>query len=343
MDIPPPPPPPPSPEDTPPQQPPHDAPPSSYAAPPPYAKQPYEQQGTPPYAGPGQPSYPGQDRPPQGGRPYGAPGPYNPPPQQPGGTGNPYAGGPYGSGPAGGNPYAQRPYPGHPGNPGPAGPPGYPGGWYPPPPTNTNGMAIASLVTSFTCIPLLGAIFGLVGLKQIKRRGERGKGLAVAGLVLSTIGTLGLALIITLGVLGVLDDGNTRVDRLEVGQCFNTVDSSLGDYRGDGERSTTVDVVKCAEKHDAEAFAIFGVEPGSGGGYPGVDAISAIAESKCASLADEYAAGVPWENSVDIYYYMPPPDGWRRGDHSVTCFFGATDGKVTGSVKDGGPSKGFGV
>lgn len=47
-----------------------------------------------------------------------------------------------------------------------------------------NGMAIAGFVCSFF-IPLLGIIFSAVALGQIKRRGGRGHGLAVAGLIIS--------------------------------------------------------------------------------------------------------------------------------------------------------------
>lgn len=47
-----------------------------------------------------------------------------------------------------------------------------------------NGMAIAGFVSSFF-IPLLGIIFSAIALGQIKRRGGRGHGLAVAGLVIS--------------------------------------------------------------------------------------------------------------------------------------------------------------
>ncbi|MET9223479.1 DUF4190 domain-containing protein [Streptomyces sp. NPDC003300] len=355
MDIPPPPPPPPSSDDAPPSQPPHDAPTSPYAGLPSYPQKPYDQQGGPPYSGPGQPTY--------GGPSSGGPGPYGsvPPPysgQQPPGSAPPYGGqapypgqapysgqppyggqgphggqAPYGGNPYGGqNPYGPQPYPGYPQT----------AGWYNPQ-ANTNGMAIASLVVGFTCIPVLGVIFGLVALSQIKKRGERGKGLAIAGLILNGVATVLLAVFIALGVAGAFDDGNTRVDRIRVGQCFNTVDSSLGDYGGDGARSTTVDVVDCSEEHDAEAYAIFTVDAADDGGYPGTDRISAVAESKCASYADDYADGTPWEKSADVYYYMPPADGWRRGDHKVTCFFGATHGSMTGSVKDGGTNSGFGV
>ena len=66
----------------------------------------------------------------------------------------------------------------------PYGPYGYPG------PRPTNGMAIASLVCAFLFAPL-GIIFGHISLSQIKRTGEDGHGLAVAGLVISYLITIG--------------------------------------------------------------------------------------------------------------------------------------------------------
>jgi hypothetical protein len=50
----------------------------------------------------------------------------------------------------------------------------------------TNVLAILSLVCAFLCSPL-GLILGLVARSQIKRSGERGDGLAVAGIVLSIL------------------------------------------------------------------------------------------------------------------------------------------------------------
>jgi hypothetical protein len=279
-----------------------------------------------------------------------APGPYDPAPPY---SGNPYGGdSPYGRGntySGGGSPYSENPYGGASpyGGSGPYGPQPYPGPprpagvWYPPP-VSTNGMAIASLVTSLSCIPLLGAVFGLVGLSQIRKRGERGKGLAVAGLVINSLCTLGIALLIVLAALGVLDEDGTPIARIEVGQCFNGVGGSLTDGGGD-THPTSVRIVECAEEHDAEAFAVFAIVAPDDGGYPGVERISAIAESKCASLADDYAAGVPWENSAAVDHFMPSSDGWRHGHHSVICFFDALHGKATGSVKDGEHGSQFGV
>lgn len=66
----------------------------------------------------------------------------------------------------------------------------YGAGRYPyPPPAQTNSMAIASLVCSFLFFPL-GIVFGHVSLSQIKRSGEGGRGLAIAGLVISYVITV---------------------------------------------------------------------------------------------------------------------------------------------------------
>lgn len=57
----------------------------------------------------------------------------------------------------------------------------------------TNGFAIAALVTSLVLAPL-GIIFGHLALSQIRRTGEAGRGLAIAGLVIGYVWTA-LALI----------------------------------------------------------------------------------------------------------------------------------------------------
>ncbi len=53
----------------------------------------------------------------------------------------------------------------------------------------TNTMAILSLVFAFI-FPVMGVVFGIISLNQIKKTGEGGKGLAMAGLITSSIFTL---------------------------------------------------------------------------------------------------------------------------------------------------------
>ena len=71
--------------------------------------------------------------------------------------------------------------------------------YYPAPVPTTNGLAITSLVLGIVWLSglgsLLAVIFGHVARGQIRRTGQRGKGLATAGLIL---GYLGVAVIVTL-------------------------------------------------------------------------------------------------------------------------------------------------
>ncbi len=123
----------------------------------------------------------------QGGYPQGG---YSPTGQAP-----PPAGYPAGSPQQGNVPGAYQPPPG----PGywPQQQPGYT------PTARTNGPAIASLVLGLLWIfwlgSLAGLILGLVALKQIKARNERGRGIAIAGIVLSALGLAGFILLIIIG------------------------------------------------------------------------------------------------------------------------------------------------
>lgn len=89
----------------------------------------------------------------------------------------------------------------------------YPG-YSPPPPYQpqyaqsgrTNGLAIASMVLGIVWLWWVGSalalIFGFIALNQIRQRGESGKGMAIAGIVLGAVGAvtfLGMILLISLG------------------------------------------------------------------------------------------------------------------------------------------------
>jgi hypothetical protein len=52
----------------------------------------------------------------------------------------------------------------------------------------TNVLAIVSLVTSILGLSIVGVITGHIGMNQITKTGESGRGLAIAGLVLGYLG-----------------------------------------------------------------------------------------------------------------------------------------------------------
>lgn len=49
-----------------------------------------------------------------------------------------------------------------------------------------NTMAVLSLLSVFVLFPL-GFVLGIIALRQIKKTGESGKGIAIAGIVISLI------------------------------------------------------------------------------------------------------------------------------------------------------------
>jgi hypothetical protein len=108
--------------------------------------------------------------------------------------------------------------------PGPAGYPSYPGypgapGYYPgaydpyrpSKPPGTNGMAIASLVISLCSLILccgatgfIGVILGIVGMRESKRAGQEGYGIALTGVIIGGICTVFWALMLVLYAIGTL-------------------------------------------------------------------------------------------------------------------------------------------
>ena len=71
-----------------------------------------------------------------------------------------------------------------------------PGGYYAPP---TNTLAILALVLSFV-VSIGGIICGHIALAQIKRTGEGGRGLAIAGLIIGYVFT-GIVVLYLIGVI----------------------------------------------------------------------------------------------------------------------------------------------
>ncbi|MCU1482368.1 MAG: hypothetical protein JWQ19_3154 [Subtercola sp.] len=63
----------------------------------------------------------------------------------------------------------------------------------------TNVLAIVSLVVSIVGFTIIGIILGFVALSQIKRTGEGGRGLALAGIIIGFVElVLGIVLFIVI-------------------------------------------------------------------------------------------------------------------------------------------------
>ncbi|EFL34616.1 conserved hypothetical protein [Streptomyces viridochromogenes DSM 40736] len=212
---------------------------------------------------------------------------------------------------------------------GPYGPAGRPYGA----PVSVNALAVAALALGVLCfLPAAGLVLGLIALWQIRRSGQSGRGMAIAGAVLSSVGIVLWAVTLSTGVASdaweEFKDGARGNESLSLrkGDCFN----APGGLEGD---TYDVDRVSCAGGHDGEVFAVVTLP---GGAFPGDAKVTDIADEKCYALQDQYAMDT-WAmpGDVDVYYLMPSRDSWRYGDRAITCVFGNTDGKagLTGSLR----------
>lgn len=124
--------------------------------------------------------------------------------------------------------YGEQPQYGQPGFGAPAGPGGY--GGYVPPQQEKNGFAIAGLILFFTVV--LGLIFSILGLVRSGKVGGKGRGLAIAGLVLSLLAGAGY------GALGVFAANSTQLDPgcTSAESSFRSMQSKL---TADGNKLTT--------------------------------------------------------------------------------------------------------
>ena len=212
---------------------------------------------------------------------------------------------------------------------GPAAPLGRPYGT----PVSVNALAVAALVLGVLCfLPAAGLVLGLIALWQIRRSGQSGRGLALAGAVLSAVGTVLWVVVLSTGaaseVWEAFKDGarGNEVLSLEKGDCFD----APGGLEGD---TYDVDRVPCEGRHDGEVFAVVTLP---GGAFPGNGKVTDLAGEKCYALQDQYAMDT-WAMpaDVDVYYLLPSRESWRFGDRAITCLFGDTEAglKLTGSLR----------
>lgn len=95
-----------------------------------------------------------------------------------------------------------------------------------PPQQGSNGMAIAGFVLAFFCTPL-GLIFSILGLRNAKNAGGKGRGLALAGIVISIAAMIIGVAVVIFGMKAAsnstaLDPGCTSAE-----SKITTLDSSL--------------------------------------------------------------------------------------------------------------------
>jgi hypothetical protein len=169
-----------------------------------------------------------------------------------------------------------------------------------------------------------------VALGQVKRRGQQGRGLAVAGLSLSAVWVLGWVVLIVVAVTSSAGrDGSGAVDRagtlsleeLRPGDCINGLKESV--------RITSVDAVPCASPHQAEVYGVFTLAAGP---WPGDAEATRLSEDGCTERLESYAPAAVDDDSISVFFLYPNTAMAWRQDRSVICV-AMHDTPQTGSIR----------
>lgn len=212
--------------------------------------------------------------------------------------------------------YQQYPqYPAQPGYPAYPPPGQYP---YPPPPTGPNYWAIVSLIFGIIGGVLISVVCGIVGLRRAKE-GRGGRGMAIAGLVLSALWVVGI--VVAIALAAVFDKGTVSATDVKAGDCLKELpDSGL---------VVTVDTAPCSEPHKGEIFSVIAMPDGD---FPGQAAIEEY-QNRCAPELADYSPQAAVDPAIGLFVLYPSEDSWGRGDRTVTCI-ATSETPRTGTLKN---------
>ena len=105
----------------------------------------------------------------------------------------------------------------------PNGQPGWSGSYGSVPPEANqkyNGLAIAGFICSFL-VSLLGLILSIVGLNQIKKQGGKGKGLAIAGIIISAAGMVIQVILVIALIVGGASYASKAIDEAKTDSFYS--------------------------------------------------------------------------------------------------------------------------
>jgi hypothetical protein len=183
---------------------------------------------------------------------------------------------------------------------------------------STSGWAVASFILGIFAVVPLSVIFGFVGLQRIRRLGQRGKGLAIAGLILSLI-WVGVFVAVSALSNGtatrqsatgkITHRGDLGVFALATGDCFDNPTNT--------KDIESVTAIPCTQAHDSQVFAKFDLS-GDDSAYPAPDALTKMADTGCNSRTG--SIDKPKTNShMTIRVLFPEQDAWADGQRTVSC------------------------
>lgn len=231
--------------------------------------------------------------------------------------------------------------------------PAYPGGPHPagsPPSKAMAGWALGLAVVGCATITwVISVVLAIIVLAESGRDSQdRGKGMAIAALVINGLWVVVLVLGLAAGFApsdsGSVEGGRQPVDirtndeprrvvpsMLQVGDCFN--DNALAGLATSDADATSefVTVLPCERRHDFEVFYLFSLR---GDTYPGRDVVVRRARAGCPRAFASYVGSAYSTSQLATWFYYPTPAAWKRlDDRGVTCVIGEPGKKTAGTLR----------
>ena len=179
----------------------------------------------------------------------------------------------------------------------------------------TNGLAIGALVTGLTCcLWPFGLGLGIAALVQLRKREQRGRALAVSGVVLGVLGLLAstaVGLGFARGVIRPPVPGGRAATAwlLKVGDCFNSTPAHPGHAVP----------ASCSDSHSGEVAA----RPSLGtGSFPGAATAEQQVAAACRGSEAAYVTD-PWARPEFVRagsLYPSDQSSWLAGHHTGICY-----------------------
>ncbi len=203
-----------------------------------------------------------------------------------------------------------------------------------------SGFAIASFIFGLLGGVMFSVVFGFVALRKIQRLGQRGRGLAIAGLVLSGIWIM----LIILAIIGantgkairssttglITHSGRINVFSLDVGDCFNNPAGA--------QTVNTVTAIPCDQPHNAQIYAKFKLT-GSDSSYPGAAAVAQMSRDGCNARIGSINKSMT-NSAMTIRILLPEEAAWLSGRRTVSCMVVNPKADLTSSLLDSSPATG---
>jgi hypothetical protein len=160
----------------------------------------------------------------------------------------------------------------------------------------------------------LALVFGFVALRQIKARGQGGRGIAIAGIVLAGA----WALLVVVGIVLALTQsadrdstgairkaGDVSTNSLRVGDCIESLSAGTDCY-------LSVPGVPCRQPHAGEVYATFNL---AGSDYPGDTKVHGLGDDGCAKRISALTGGAD-----NVILLRPTRQSWdSRDDRQIVC------------------------